>query len=166
MICIRKVIINSLHCACMMPCRYFPKFTDMRPLLPYAKSGWQPCDWQIVNHKACLQLMPLKKPCEEEGEHSNTQLVQSQCDSRPQERVLFSNPQPRELVSANVATFLDQTVKRLVTGNRTASNDMSVQKVWFAQSSYSSANSNEEYLTCTSVHDSHLGQICKGWIKT
>lgn len=48
-----------------------------------------------------------------------TLLLQSLCDSRPQERVLFPNPQPRELVSANVATLLDQTVEKLVTGNRT-----------------------------------------------
>lgn len=63
--------------------------------------------------RACVQLMPLKKNmcacCH----------TYNQCDSRLQEHVLFPNPQPRELVSANVATLLDQTVERLVTGNRT-----------------------------------------------
>lgn len=39
---------------------------------------------------------------------------------------------------------------------------MSVQEVWFAQSSYSSVNSNDENLTCTSVHDSHLGRNMQG----
>lgn len=39
---------------------------------------------------------------------------------------------------------------------------MSVQEVWFAQSPYSNANSNDENLTCTSVYDSHLGQNTQG----
>lgn len=39
---------------------------------------------------------------------------------------------------------------------------MSAQEVWFAQSSYSSTNSNDEKLTCTSVHDSHLRQNMQG----
>lgn len=39
---------------------------------------------------------------------------------------------------------------------------MSVQEVWFAQSLYSNANSNDENLTCTSVHDSHLRQNMQG----
>lgn len=39
---------------------------------------------------------------------------------------------------------------------------MSVQEVWFAQSSYPNANSNDENLTCTSVPDSHLRQNVQG----
>lgn len=47
------------------------------------------------------------------------QLLPSQCDSRPQECVLFPNPESKELVSANVATLQDQTIEGLVTGRRT-----------------------------------------------
>lgn len=39
---------------------------------------------------------------------------------------------------------------------------MLVQQVWFAQSSHSNANSNDENLTCTSVHDSNLRQNMQG----
>lgn len=39
---------------------------------------------------------------------------------------------------------------------------MSVQQVWFAQSSHSNTNSNDENLTCTSVHDSNLRQNMQG----
>lgn len=47
------------------------------------------------------------------------QPLQLQRDGKPQERVPSPNPQPRELVSANVGTLLDQTIERLFTGNRT-----------------------------------------------
>lgn len=70
--------------------------------------------------RACAQLMSLKKILQGGGGFMDlSQLLLSQCDSRPQERVLFPNPQPGELVSANVATLLDQTVERLSAGNRT-----------------------------------------------
>lgn len=71
--------------------------------------------------KVCAQLMPLKKTMWGGGDGLKdlSQVLQSECDSRTQECLLFPNPQPRELVSANVAPLLDETVERLVTGNRT-----------------------------------------------
>lgn len=65
---------------------------------------------------ACVQA-EVRKLCGEIGDDAKTQLPQSEGDGRPQERVLFPNPQPGELVSANVATLQDQTIERLVTAS-------------------------------------------------